>query len=131
MNFSKKIKPHIVVLLVVVAAVLLAAGVLFFAEYRYARQPYHPVEKPAWIKALHGHRPATVNDVPSVRAWMTFDYVDHLFALPPQYLQSKLKITDSRYPRLTIASYAAIGHLSQAAALAEVQDALRAYFTQQ
>ncbi len=39
---------------------------------------------------------------------MTFDYVNHLFTLPPQYLETTLGITDGRYPRLTIEEYAEV-----------------------
>ena len=58
---------------------------------------------------------------------MTFDYVDHLFSLPPEYLQQTLGITDSRYPRIAIEEYAEDAHLDQAATLAAVKNAVAAY----
>jgi hypothetical protein len=59
---------------------------------------------------------------------MTFDYIDRAFALPAQYLQSSLNITDSRYPRLTIAEYAQDAKTSQSATLMSVQNAIRSYY---
>jgi hypothetical protein len=58
---------------------------------------------------------------------MTFDYMNHVFNLPATYMQTALGITDSHYPRLTIAEYAKEAGLSQPAALIKVQNAISAY----
>jgi hypothetical protein len=47
-----------------------------------------------------------VNDLGVIQSWMTFDYINNVFALPPDYLKTSLKITSSRYPFLTIKHYA-------------------------
>jgi len=44
--------------------------------------------------------------VTSIKAWMTFDYLNVVFQLNPSYLQSKLGITDPHYPNVRIDSYA-------------------------
>ena len=62
------------------------------------------------------------------QTWMTFDYIDRLFSLPPHYLQTTLSITDNRYPRLTLSEYASDNYLTNAMFLAEVQSAIRVYF---
>ena len=43
-----------------------------------------------------------------LRPWMTFDYINHSFKLPPEYLKTSLKITQANYARLTIYSLARI-----------------------
>jgi len=79
---------------------------------------------------IHSHGPVTVNDITFVRTWMTFDYINKLFSLPPQYLQSTLGVSDSRYPRLTVSSWAKRANVSSAAAIGILQNALRQYLTQ-
>ena len=67
------------------------------------------------------------SDAGIIRPWMTFDYLNHLFALPSSYLQSHLAITDTRYPHLTITAYANAVHEDQTATLNDIEDAIRAY----
>jgi hypothetical protein len=38
----------------------------------------------------------------AIATWMTFDYLNMVFKMPPDYLKNELNITDARYPRLTI-----------------------------
>jgi hypothetical protein len=60
---------------------------------------------------------------------MTFDYINRAFALPEQYLQASLNISDSRYPRLTIAEYAQDAKASPVATLMSVQEAISSYYS--
>lgn len=41
-----------------------------------------------------------------IRNWMTFDYINRLFNIPPSYFESKLDVADTNYPRITIRSLA-------------------------
>ena len=65
-------------------------------------------------------------DVEAVADWMTFDYLDRVFRLPPDYLKGALSITDARYPRMSIRRYARDAKLPFADAVTRVKDALRA-----
>jgi hypothetical protein len=79
---------------------------------------------------LMRHAPASMSQASDIRPWMTFDYVNHLFGLPPAYLQAALGITDPRYPHLTISEF--FEHESpgeQPSSLDAVQDAVRAYLS--
>ena len=73
--------------------------------------------------------PATINDVVLIQNWMTFDYINHIFALPTDYLQTSLHITDTRYPRLTVTEYAEDIRVRSSEVLTELQGAVRLYFT--
>lgn len=59
-----------------------------------------------------------------IESWMTFDYLNHIFALPPEYLKNTLSISDTRYPKLTLHSYAKRNSIAENAFLSEVKDAV-------
>jgi hypothetical protein len=66
-------------------------------------------------------------DIASISDWMTFDYLNRIFKLPPTYLKDVLNITDARYPRLSIRRYAATDLLNSSAAVQDVRAAIRNY----
>ncbi|HUO75336.1 MAG TPA: hypothetical protein VMU12_00210 [Candidatus Paceibacterota bacterium] len=66
----------------------------------------------------HVHAPLTVNDIGVIQSWMTFDYVNRIFALPADQLKTALKITDARYPHLRLGTYTS-----------DVKDAVKSYLT--
>jgi hypothetical protein len=66
-------------------------------------------------------------DVASISDWMTFDYLNRIFKLPPTYFKDVLGITDARYPRLSIRRYATTDLLNPGAAVEDVQAAIRNY----
>jgi len=49
--------------------------------------------------------PLPFSDTNLIRPWMTFDYINQLFALPSDYLKITLNIQDSRYPNLSLSEY--------------------------
>ena len=72
---------------------------------------------------LDDHNP----DVNDIDTWMTFDYLNTVFKLPPKYLQHALAITDPSYPNIHIGRFAKDSHQTLAAALAQVRAAIQAY----
>lgn len=64
--------------------------------------------------------PATIGD------WMTFDYLNAVFKLPPEYLQTALGIQDSRYPNISLRQYAQNHAIDEDIFLGQVQKALAA-----
>ena len=68
-------------------------------------------------------------DIASVSDWMTFDYLDQVFKLPPTYLKDTLNIADARYPRLSIRRYAGTAKLNDSVTVLRVQAAIRNYQT--
>jgi hypothetical protein len=74
----------------------------------------------------HGH--LTAGDALVVRSWMTFDYIDQLFGMPPGYFKQTMSITDAHYPKLTLSSYAKEENVASATVVSEVENAISAYF---
>lgn len=37
-----------------------------------------------------------------IESWMTFDFLNKAFGLPPEYLKNQLDISDKKYPHLTV-----------------------------
>ncbi len=71
-------------------------------------------------------------DAGLVRPWMTFDYINHLFSLPTDYLKADLNVNDSRYPNLSVSEYAESLSTSSPSFLDAVREAvLKATTTQQ
>ncbi len=78
---------------------------------------------------LKSHRgPLTVNDVGIIASWMTFDYINKLFAVPPAYLKTDLAISDSQYPQISLSSYARKNKINTVTFVNEVQSAVQQYF---
>jgi len=71
--------------------------------------------------------PMPATTVTTIDTWMTFNYLNVVFKLPPTYLQKQLKITDPRYPNIRIDGYARRNHLSPETVLHAVQQAIRNY----
>lgn len=66
-------------------------------------------------------------DATYVRSWMTFEYLNRIFSLPPTYFSKKLHITDPSYPKMSIARYAVDARITTNAALLQVIAALKEY----
>jgi hypothetical protein len=124
---QKQVESYLKIILAIAAVILFVLCVLLVQEYHHLRRLDYIAAHGSVLRALRAHEPLGVNDAGSIQTWMTFDYVNHLFALPAQYLQTDLAITDSRYPHLTIAEYAEDQHLEQSTFLAQVQNAIRSY----
>jgi hypothetical protein len=75
------------------------------------------------------HRPINVNDINTVQSWMTFDYINKVFKLPPDYLKNTLGVSDNRYPNETIGHYARSKKEKFSVVLNQVQEALHNYLT--
>ena len=76
------------------------------------------------------HGPLNASEVSVIRPWMTFDYINRLFGLPKDYLKDQLHISDSRYPVLTLSSYASANKIDATAAVSDVQQVVVSYFSQ-
>jgi len=65
----------------------------------------------------------------AIADWMTFDYLNKVFKMPPDYLKGALKITDARYPRVTIRSFAAKSNMSDPLVLTQVKILVETYLS--
>ena len=95
-------------LALIILGVLLAflAAFLYF-QYRAIRHQQFINARERWpIFFLRHSGPLAPQNADLIQPWMTFDYINHVFNLPPQYLQSQLRITDARYPKLSVGGLA-------------------------
>ena len=104
-------------------------SVLLYKQYRYIRQLNYIVSHGAWLNGPHVHQPATAGDASSTQAWMTFDYINHVYMLPDDYMKNALTIQDARYPRLTIAALAKVRGEAIVDTLKATQAAIAAYLS--
>ncbi|HEU0051172.1 MAG TPA: hypothetical protein VFQ60_03910 [Patescibacteria group bacterium] len=74
---------------------------------------------------IRSKSPAGIPSADLIQDWMTFDYLNHVFSLPPAYLKSALSIHDARYPNLSSRQYARRAHLDSAAFLQQVKTAIQ------
>ncbi len=70
------------------------------------------------------HGPLTASETGMLRPWMTFDYVNRIFGLPPDFLKTAFSIEDPSYPKLTLSGYAAERGFDEKEFLAAVQAAV-------
>jgi hypothetical protein len=80
---------------------------------------------------LKSHGPLTVSDVGVVAPWMTFGYINDLFAVPSTYLETALNISSSKYPQISLSGYARSNKINTATFVSEVQTALSNYLNEE
>jgi hypothetical protein len=125
-NHSKQYLKYIIILL---GTVLVLLGIIFYLQYRHLQRLQVVNYRELKLSSLTKRAPLTENDVGIVESWMTFDYINRAFGMPRDYLQNLLKITDPRYPQLTLYRYAKNGNLDAAVFVNEVKAALTDYLT--
>jgi len=110
-----------------ISLALLIVLVVFLLSIFYTQQFwYRPVHR---FFSGHIHRTLGVSDVNHIQNWMIFDYINRAFKLPTDYLKNNLGISDSRYPRLSLESYAENQKINSAVFLEKVKEAVRVYIT--
>ncbi len=75
------------------------------------------------------HGALTAQNVDLISSWMTFDYINRIFALPSDYLKNTLAISDTDYPRIPISKYVNNHKLNEVQFIAEIKKAVSDYFT--
>jgi hypothetical protein len=73
---------------------------------------------------LGQHQPLTIKDVSIVQNWMTFSYLNKVFILSDNYLADTLKISDPKYPNITIRHYTREKKIDPQNFLVSIQDAI-------
>ena len=75
----------------------------------------------------HRHRPVLIKDPSYASAWMTFDYINKVFDLPPYYLQEEMNIQDSKYPFITVKQYSQKTKIPNDVLITETRDAFQRF----
>lgn len=117
--------------LIAALGVVLAVLLFFLVrQYQILRRESIISARESWLmNALKNHPHLTASDVSFISSWMTFDYLNKLFNLPPEYLKIQLSISDPAYPKLIIGNFAKDAHRTASGTLEEVQNAVRQYLT--
>jgi hypothetical protein len=106
------------------------AILLFFFVRQYQtlrRESLISAREMSLMTAIKDHVHPTVNDANVIRSWMTFDYINKLFTLPPNYLKNQLNISNPAYPKLTIGAFNKSIHANASSTLSNVENAVRQY----
>jgi hypothetical protein len=116
----------------ILAALGIILAILLFSlvrQYQTLRRENTPTLRQLWPINTPRNNVSRLapNNADFIRSWMTFDYVDKLFDLPPDYLKAKLSISDAAYPKITINKFAKDIRQNSSSTLVEVQNAVRQY----
>lgn len=118
--------------------IIFLAVVLLFLIFQLWRQ-YTFIQRAQTIQAIRGHisqeltqlaalrhrGPLTVVDISYIQAWMTFDYINTAFNIPPSYLSNY--VHSSQYPHISILHYARETATSSVALTTDISGAVRSY----
>ena len=127
---TKKISIYIKYAIIFLIIVLIVLSVFFVWQYTSLRRANIISARESWLTAaVKQHGPATVSDVNFIRPWMTFDYINTLFNIPPDYLKNNLSLSDEGYPKLSLSSYARHNNMTTDEVTGEVMNAVRNYLT--
>jgi len=126
---DRKRHQHITYAVIFLAIVLAVLLIFFVRDYMRLRKAHLiGIREILLMTAINNRGPVTAADISFVSPWMTFGYLNQLFDLPPDYLQSELKISDPEYPNLSLASYASRDHIALAMFMGQVTAALENHF---
>ncbi len=106
------------------AVIVLFLCVVLFHEYEDLRQADLMNMHAPWLHRAVTAQPPTPD---SIQSWMTYDYIGHIYGLPPEYLQSTLALVDADYPHVSIAESAPAQQVTSAELTAEVKAAVNDY----
>jgi hypothetical protein len=132
MSEIKNEKPYIKYALILLGIVF--AVLLFFLVREMRRLNHSEIISVREIQVSHflkSHGPLTTNDIGIIAPWMTFDYINTLFAMPPTYFETTFNISNSRYPQISLSGYARSKKVSSAFLMGKVESALRDYMNAQ
>lgn len=113
---SKKSKILLGVGIALLVLVVAAAGIRML----YIR---HVIKLPN-SQLLQPKRPLAPEDI---QGWMTFEYINFVFKLPPDYLKQTLSLEGSQYPKTTLKRYANKAGLDTATFVQSVEEVVRNY----
>ena len=129
-NNTRKIRSYIKYAIIFLVILLLILGFFLVRNYASLRRAQIIIAREFQLSTLlKKHGPVTANDVTVIRPWMTFDYINKLFNIPPDYLKNALSISDPSYPQLSLYGYANYKHVNATIVVNEVESSTRDYLT--
>lgn len=122
-----KYMKYVIVVLFILLAILLGFGIRDYLSLRRAQ--IISAREMFLANSLKKHGPLPITDTNAIRSWMTFDYVNRLFGLSPDYLKTTLSVTDPSYPKLSLSGYAKYLNENVNTLIGNVSSAIRNYST--
>ena len=110
-----KVKVWVVIVISLIALILIIQSLGSFYALRKTGWRAHMLQQP---------RTVTTEDI---QGWMTFEYLNVVFKLPPEYLRETLGIENAKYPRITLRRYAEQSKLSLPTLIQDIQEAIAGY----
>ena len=123
-SFVKFLKRRWLSLLLGAACIVLLWSVAVGTARLYRGGDFHAQSRHS--RAAGPFLPADIQQA-DIQPWMTFDYLNHVLNIPPDYLKQALDINDAAYPKLQIGRYADRQHLDSATFIVSVRQALSNY----
>jgi hypothetical protein len=120
----RSIKIALIVLGVILALLCLFLAVNYFSLRRANLINARELSLSAFVQK---HGPLTADETGVLRSWMTFAYINKLFALPPEFLKNAFDITNANYPNLTVSGYVGSRHLDEVTFMTSLETAIGNY----
>lgn len=100
------LKQHRLVRLVVIFLLVVLSVFEVDAILRGLKDPYLADDLSLQYEQGRLVRERDIASADQIESWMTFQYVNFIFELPPDYLRQRLGVDDERYPKVQIGRYA-------------------------
>ena len=65
--------------------------------------------------------------VENIQPWMTFGYINQTFMIPEEYLKNRMRITDEKYPNITLNKESITSGVPVSIFLVLIKDDVRTY----
>ncbi len=124
---DKKVRAVLAVILVILVVVLILLLSVAVRDVRRAKTLEQADMTRSTLSTERRSGPLSKVEVGDIAGWMTFDYVNYLFALPPQYLETTLSINDPAYPHISLNGWARHSNQNRPAVVQAVQSAVAAH----
>ena len=121
---------HKGLLLSILVILIVLAAYFQFREYNLFQISQSRIDNHLkFLQAFNNRKTAlTASDVGLIQPWMTFDYVNTIFKLPATYLKDTLNISDSSFPKISLAKYAKSKGIATSDFLVTVRNAVTGFF---
>jgi hypothetical protein len=128
---QQPLSQRIKITLIVLGVLLVVLFVLLVRDYLALRRTDAINRRELSLSAfVQKNGPLNASEVGAIRSWMTFDYINKIFALPKDYLKDQLHISDPRYPNIALSSYASENKIATTEAVNDIEGAIVHYFNQ-
>ena len=123
-------KARQIIIVIILIMIIILSGVFSFYQYNHLQRKNQIATSRMNISGIlnRNHSSLSVENVDMIDTWMTFDYINMIFKLPPEYLKNSLDIVDSHYPNLSLNKYLKNQKIDKSIFLNNVKSSVVNYF---